>query len=529
MIEIVKGIKTESGFILAYTENVLIFRDSDLSVDKATISSFGYSITLYPAPDNLFYFYASEFANSLINDKEDNFDYVPTDASDSGDDLLSVFSFRIGTYKNATLVSEKHTESYKFLKSDDLSIVDKNKSLLLPDPNITCYKGYPFEYAYIENGEVRRKVVTDEDSINESFSLEHPNMAKSGTGKLRDELVFFDWSNYNPALNENLSTFEIDGVVYKAELYTDKNEDHNTYISSQKLHENAALNKKYNLHGDKKFVLEATLQKTPAHTVFALCFQAFRKDNDRCVPTEWAIISAMSPYQTTEDFEAHDVSIDCGDGAYLAEQDPDIALELCGNGNRYAGFQTGKISDCSTGVVMVGARVIKGIYISVNTHPGVESVIKPLNMPRLVFAARIKKKNTFLPPASCKFVDKCGIYLKWLNGQGAYSYHLFEHDYIRGLSVKSKGVVRSANKRVLEIGRKKQRTRKIQTRVHVSQISLIESLIDSQEIYLYKSERFSNTHNWERVRLAPEKYEYAVKKDNIVEFRLTLIRENIIN
>ncbi len=130
--------------------------------------------------------------------------------------------------------------------------------------------------------------------------------------------------------------------------------------------------------------------------------------------------------------------------------------------------------------------------------------------------------NTQIRP--CRAIDACGVYVKWLNQQGAYSYHLFKPQSEMRLSTKSGGVVmdnRSAYRHVQEIGKRGVFTQKIHTRVHVNERDLLISIMLSPEIYLYRGERFSGSNTWERVRVISKEFKFKDKSNNFVSFEAT--------
>lgn len=110
-------------------------------------------------------------------------------------------------------------------------------------------------------------------------------------------------------------------------------------------------------------------------------------------------------------------------------------------------------------------------------------------------------------------VDKAphcsGVYLKWLNNQGGYSYWLFENTYATDRSVKDLGELdrdfsnlADSFGRTTQIGRKAQDTLKLVAELLTPpQRNIVQNLLESPKVYLFTGTPFgrSNYHNWVEV------------------------------
>jgi|GEM_PF-1828811 len=105
----------------------------------------------------------------------------------------------------------------------------------------------------------------------------------------------------------------------------------------------------------------------------------------------------------------------------------------------------------------------------------------------------------------------CGVYLKWLNKYGGYSYWLFEDTYSAERGAKSLGELdRDFNNledsfgRTALIGRESQDTLKIVAELLTADESrIVEGILDSPKIYLFTGKPFSQNgyRNWVEVQL----------------------------
>ena len=104
-----------------------------------------------------------------------------------------------------------------------------------------------------------------------------------------------------------------------------------------------------------------------------------------------------------------------------------------------------------------------------------------------------------------------GIYLKWHNSKGGYSYYLFDPFHKESLSSKSIGDVREVYSWVnntLMIGQETTRTLKLGAKVDEVYFEMMESLSHSNEVYLYtqnKGEKAAHL-SWLEVQLDKPKF-----------------------
>jgi len=110
-----------------------------------------------------------------------------------------------------------------------------------------------------------------------------------------------------------------------------------------------------------------------------------------------------------------------------------------------------------------------------------------------------------------KMPYKTGVYLKWLNAMGGYSYWLFEDTYAIDRSTKDLGGIDRDNAnledsfgRTAQIGRQSQDTLKIVAELLTeNERTLVQGLLDSPKIYLFTGQPFARngSRDWIEVGL----------------------------
>lgn len=98
---------------------------------------------------------------------------------------------------------------------------------------------------------------------------------------------------------------------------------------------------------------------------------------------------------------------------------------------------------------------------------------------------------------------QCGVYLKWLNALGGYSYWLFENTYSIDRSTKQLGELDNDNAnledsfgRTIQIGKESQDILKIVAEMLTPQErTVVEGILDSPKIYLFTGKPFSKNTN----------------------------------
>lgn len=129
----------------------------------------------------------------------------------------------------------------------------------------------------------------------------------------------------------------------------------------------------------------------------------------------------------------------------------------------------------------------------------------------------IRFKTTSLNQHTYKYIhlDKvpyqCGVYLKWLNKYGGYSYWLFEDTFAIDRSTKYTGEVDNDNAnpedafgRVLQMGKESQDTIKVTAElINPEERTVTEGLLDSPKIYLFTGQPFARNsyRDWVEVTL----------------------------
>lgn len=127
----------------------------------------------------------------------------------------------------------------------------------------------------------------------------------------------------------------------------------------------------------------------------------------------------------------------------------------------------------------------------------------------------LKKSTTALRSDKQLFIEKipyqCGVYLKWLNKYGGYSYWLFENTYAIDRATRQMGELEKDNEnlenafgRTLQIGKESQDSIKVIAELLTEdERTIVEGLLDSPKIYLFTGQPFArNDHrDWVEVAL----------------------------
>lgn len=123
---------------------------------------------------------------------------------------------------------------------------------------------------------------------------------------------------------------------------------------------------------------------------------------------------------------------------------------------------------------------------------------------------------------------KCGVYLKWLNALGGYSYWLFEDTYAIDRSTKSLGEIDSDSAnlensfgRSISLGKESQDSMKIIAELlNEDDRRIVEGILDSPKIYLFTGQPFarSSTSDWVEVTLKTSSARLRNPKQPLINF-----------
>lgn len=123
---------------------------------------------------------------------------------------------------------------------------------------------------------------------------------------------------------------------------------------------------------------------------------------------------------------------------------------------------------------------------------------------------------------------KCGMYLKWLNKYGGYSYWLFENTWSLDRSSKYTGELDRDNAnldemfaRTAQLGKESQDTIKVVAEhLNEEERGIVEGLIDSPKIYLFTGRPFSrsSSRDWTEVTLKNTNVRLKNAKQPLVNF-----------
>ncbi|PZR24432.1 MAG: hypothetical protein DI539_00200 [Flavobacterium psychrophilum] len=123
---------------------------------------------------------------------------------------------------------------------------------------------------------------------------------------------------------------------------------------------------------------------------------------------------------------------------------------------------------------------------------------------------------------------KCGVYLKWLNALGGYSYWLFENTYAIDRSTKSLGEMDRDNNNIensfgrsISLGKESQDTMKIIAELlNEDDRRIVEGILDSPKIYLFTGQPFSqsSSRDWVEVTLKTSTARLRNPKQSLINF-----------
>lgn len=120
-----------------------------------------------------------------------------------------------------------------------------------------------------------------------------------------------------------------------------------------------------------------------------------------------------------------------------------------------------------------------------------------------------------------KVPSKCGIYLKWFNHNGGYSYYLFDEFYDNTLTTKDLSSIRinkflNINDGLVSpstlIGKSGVKKMKVTTLVDKNEAKIIESLFTSPSIQMWSSQIPFNNGYWTNINIS-NSYKINTKKD----------------
>lgn len=123
---------------------------------------------------------------------------------------------------------------------------------------------------------------------------------------------------------------------------------------------------------------------------------------------------------------------------------------------------------------------------------------------------------------------KCGVYLKWLNALGGYSYWLFENTYALDRSTKSLGEMDSDNNNLdssfgcsIALGKESQDSMKIIAELlNEDDRRIVEGILESPKIYLFTGQPFArnSSRNWIEVTLKTSSARLKNPKQPLINF-----------
>lgn len=162
-------------------------------------------------------------------------------------------------------------------------------------------------------------------------------------------------------------------------------------------------------------------------------------------------------------------------------------------------------------------------------YPHSTSVLLPNGINRILDYSGIGDPD--LTYAS-EFLRGCsGVYLKWLNPKGGYSYWLFDHVYTEEIKSKSLGQIvnhyddrRTAMAREHSLGKEGQGAVTIATNATYDYMREVSTITVSPEVYLYTEDRLyaTKTSGWLKVGLKSGTKDVITSKNNSQGLKLTI-------
>jgi hypothetical protein len=131
-----------------------------------------------------------------------------------------------------------------------------------------------------------------------------------------------------------------------------------------------------------------------------------------------------------------------------------------------------------------------------------------------------------------KIPYKCGVYLKWLNKYGGYSYWLFEDTYTIDRSTKQVGELDRSNSNLedsfgtsIQIGKESQDTIKVVAELLTGhERTIVEGLLDTPKIYLFTGQPYArnSSRDWVEVTLKTTSTRLKNAKQPLTNFSFDL-------
>lgn len=191
------------------------------------------------------------------------------------------------------------------------------------------------------------------------------------------------------------------------------------------------------------------------------------------------------------------------------------------DGNHIASFDITAIDNSATvfdknGTVVINASLQIGQQVVMNDFINnilSENSVKlpyfsgyPKSVTKLTATTLERINVNSLDTNSSEEIDLCGVYVKWLNLYGGYSYWLFDEPFTEITKAKSLKTIKTNWTNRIDaissdesLGFIKTKEKQIVSKIPSRYIKEIESLFTSKEVYLYISDRFSTSHKWLKV------------------------------
>jgi hypothetical protein len=132
-----------------------------------------------------------------------------------------------------------------------------------------------------------------------------------------------------------------------------------------------------------------------------------------------------------------------------------------------------------------------------------------------------------------KLPYRCGVYLKWFNAFGGYSYWLFENTFSVDRNSKDLGSIDANNANIensfgptISLGRESQDTIKIITELlNRNESRIVEGLLESPKIYMFTGKPFAinNTRDWIEVSLRTTATRVRNPKEALTNFAFDIL------
>ena len=580
---IIQSLNEGKGNVLpAFNDNWLVFKSSSNKavlavVDvKSLYSGVTKSLEISPDIKGDFYLNIKEVIGSFFIENQDNYAYDSHDKDQYGF-LSKYFNILIKMINKDRSWESKEYETPTFIKAkrpfgESIYISLANNELLLPTQNPTYFKGYPFETAFhAGSGVIKRRVFPLFPQTWTARSASHVRtwrqvtygnglfvaVASSGTNRVMTSPDGITWTAQSTHEANSWQGVTYGNGLFVAVAYSGTNKvmtspDGITW-TAQSTPEGYWNGVTYGkglfvavAHGDTNRVMTSpdgitwTAQSTPEAnswqgvTYGKGLFVAVAHSGTNRVMTSpdgitWTAQSTPEGYWNGVTYGKGLFVAVAYSGTNRVMTSPDgitWTAQSTPEANSWNGVTYGKglfvaVAYSGTNRVMTSPDGITWTAQSTPEANSWQGVTYGNGLFVAVAHSGANQVMTLFSPLNYVEVDKKGIYLKWLNQEGGYSYHLFDPVFTEIINSKSAGTfinhftTDQSNQvaKSYETGRLVEQRIKLKSQVNTGDDLLtVRSLYKSKEVYLYFGAKGSGDIKFLMVRLANGSHNQILKR-----------------